>query len=694
MNSFFKELRSTVTKQLLPTGYEGFEINPSEHITPDNALWTFDNIGGSYNYFRYTGFGSCVEAYNRCPIVSAIINQQAQAFVNGRTKFFDEDGNEIKKGNKTVEKIRSLLRKPNPLQSQIAFEAQIMVYLKLFGFALVLPVKPAGFTKKEDASSLWCIPPNWLDWSATNERFDKFGGTGLKEIVVTYNGVSTIFKLDELIFIKDFTPQLISDGNALTFPQSKVFSNEMFINNIIGALESRNMLINYRGALGILSQDSGSSQFAPMAMTPEQKDDLQKDFKRYGLRRNQFQVILTSASLKWQQMGYPTKELMLMEEVEQSSVGLCASWNFPAFILGFKDATFHNMGEAEAHLYQNCTIPDAENIYGTLGDAFELIDKGIFLRKDYSHVAPLQEDKLDAAAARFALNRALEREWVNGKLTLNQWCDRLGEEPIQSSDGRGDLYYPEYVIKYGDPSKAISNNNNQQNSNNNDTGKELDLIGKKYDEKKSLFSNIFSKYDPSEPRDERGRWTDGGGNQILPNADGGVTVGNVAFSAEDMRSIEYAKEKFENGKFGLSEYRQISLQNERIANSVDWINTFGRGSTYNADKVWPDDYTKSVFHAMSSNHGAIYRADARFALNGDHKIGQVVDFNNRPYHASSNKSTVNATAGANLYTLNIHGKSLKISDTGSGQVDEYLFSGKYKIDDIDKNSKTIRLSQQ
>jgi phage portal protein BeeE len=451
MNSFFKELTSTVVKDLLPVGNElSYPINPGEYTTPDNALWTFDNIGGSYNYFRYTGFGSCVDAYNRCPIVSAIINQQAQAFVNGKTKFYDEDGNEVKDG-KTIDKVRTLLRKPNPLQSQIAFEAQIYVYLKLFGFAIVLPVKPAGFTKKYDASSLWCIPPNWLDWSASNERFDKYGGTGLKEIVVTYNGTSTIFQIDDLIFIKDFTPQLITAGNALTFPQSKVFSNEMFINNIIGALESRNMLINYRGALGILSQDAGKGQFVPLAITPDQKEDLQKDFKRYGLRRNQFQVILTGASLKWQQMGYPTKELMLMEEVEQSSIGICASWNFPPFILGFKDATFHNMNEAEKHLYENCTKPDADNIYGTFGEAFGLIDQGIFLRKDYSHVAPLQEDKLDAAAARLALNKALEAEWRNGKLTLNEWADRLGEQPIQAKDGRGDLYFPEYVAKYGDP---------------------------------------------------------------------------------------------------------------------------------------------------------------------------------------------------------------------------------------------------
>lgn len=464
MNPFFKELTSSVKKELITSDYQTVAlIDPAQYTTPDGNFWTFDNLGGSYNYFRFDGLTSCVEAYNRCPIISSIIGQQAQAFVNGKVKYYDNDGKELKNTNATVKKMIDLLRKPNPLQSWKTFEAQLYTYVKLFEFAIILPVKPFGFKNKMDASSLWNIPPNWLDWSATEERFNQLGGTGLTEIVISYNGQRTILKLEDVIIVRGFNPQLLNQGTSLTFPASRVYQNEMFINNIIGALESRNMLINYRGALGILSQDTGAGQYVPVAMLPQDKEDLQKDFQRYGLRKNQFQVILTSAALKWQQMGYPTKELMLMEEVEQSSIGLCAAWNFPPFILGFKDATFHNMNEAEKHLYTNCIWPDSDNIYEQITDGFGLSMIGVNMRKDYSHVAPLQEDKLEAAAAKLALNRALELQWKNGNITLNQWLQKLGDEPIQGADGRGDLYYPEYIAKYGLAPVAPNNAIDQAN---------------------------------------------------------------------------------------------------------------------------------------------------------------------------------------------------------------------------------------
>lgn len=450
MNLFFKELRASIKKELLPVGnFEATIIDPSLYTTPDGGAWTFDTSGGNYNYFKFTGYDSCVEAYNRCPILSAIIGQQAQAFVNGKIKFVDEDGDEIK-SHPEMTKLKKLFKRPNVIQSFKTFEAHAYSYVKLFGFAIILAVKPAGFKKRIDASSLWNIPPNWIDWTATNERFNELGGIALSQIVIYYNGFRTLLNVEDLIIIRDFTPQLADSGSALTFPQSKVNSNSMFINNIIGALESRNTLINYRGAMGILSQDTSSSQYVPLAMTDPEKEQLQKDFRQYGLRRNQWQVILTSAALKWQQMGRPTKDLMLLEEVEQSSLGLCASWNFPAFILGFKDATFHNMSEAEKHLYENCTKPDSDSFYEQFTDG---LGASINITKDFSHVAPLQEDKLEAAGSRFAMNRALEIEWKNGKITLNQWAEKLGEEKLK--DARGEMYYPEYTAQFGTAPKQL-----------------------------------------------------------------------------------------------------------------------------------------------------------------------------------------------------------------------------------------------
>ena len=145
-------------------------------------------------------------------------------------------------------------------------------------------------------------------------------------------------------------------------------------------------------------------------------------------------------------MGYATKDLMLMEEVQESSKSICDAYNFPPHLLGLLDPTFNNQAAAEKGLYQNSIIPDAENIYTHYQAAFGLTDLGLRIEKDYAHLPILQDDKKTLADARRALNQALLIEWQNGLITLNEWRIKNGEDPLP--DGRGELYFDEYKAKY------------------------------------------------------------------------------------------------------------------------------------------------------------------------------------------------------------------------------------------------------
>lgn len=425
-------------------------IDPMRYTTPDGEDgWTFQTAGnGEFRYFKYSNYKSAVKAYDICPPVSAIINRKAQAFINGKTWVLNSKGKEAE--GVQANKLRKLINNPNPLQSRRQFEAQGYIFQQIFGFNIILPIKPVGFTDPLDTAHMWNIPASWIDIEYTQEQFTKLGGVGLTEIYLNFGtrGTRIPFKVKDLIIVKDITPSFAT----LTFPGSKLMAQSMPINNIIGAYESRNVLINYRGALGILSQDPGKGQYIPTAMNPDEKLDLQKDFRRYGLRAKQFQVIMTTASLKWQSMGYPTKDLMLMEEVEESTVAVCAGLNFPPFILGLRDTTFNNMEQAEKSLYTNAIIPDAESYYEQLTAYFNLIEYNLRFDKDFSHIPALQPDRKTLADARKAMNEALEIEWRNGMITLDEWRKKNDEDPIP--DGRGKLYFPEYVAKYGDPKKT------------------------------------------------------------------------------------------------------------------------------------------------------------------------------------------------------------------------------------------------
>jgi hypothetical protein len=432
-----QEFKSVVKSWL---GYEVTYIDPAQHRTPDGEPWWLDTSGGSNYYFKYANYASAVDAYNRCPPVSAIINRKAQAYINGWTWVLNSRGKEAQ--GSEASKMRNLLNKPNPLQSRKQFEAQGYIYQQLFGFNIILPIKPAGFPNI-DATSLWNIPASWIDFDATREMFTRKGGVALEDVVLTFNQVKVTLAIKELIIIKDFTPSF----SALIFPGSKLQAMSMPINNIVGAYESSNTIIRFRGPQGILTSEPSSGQFVNIPMAPDEKDQLQQDFRRYGLMKSQMQAIITTAAVKWQAIGSNMRDLMLHEEIRESTLAICNGLNFPPFLLGLADTTYNNMTEAGKGLYQNSIIPDAEMIFEQWTSAFGLIDMNLRLDKDFARVPVLQNDKKTMAEARGALNNALVTEWENGLITLNEWRIKNDEDPLP--DDRGNLYIDEYKKKYG-----------------------------------------------------------------------------------------------------------------------------------------------------------------------------------------------------------------------------------------------------
>jgi hypothetical protein len=441
----FKDKLNSVVKSLWSPWQATDEILPAP-VPLDPATYRtgtplFEIAGGDFFNYQYQGHDSAVDAYQRCPPLSAIINRKAQAFVNGRTFVMNTQGKESQSAD--AAKMRNLLNSPNLLQSGMQFEAQGYIYEQLFGFNIILPIKPVGFKDNIDASSLWNIPACWIDFKATQEIFHRSGGVGLQEIAFNFNGIRTIIPVADLIIIRDFTPSF----STLTFPGSKLQALQKPINNIIGAYDSRNTLMNYRGALGILSRDTGGGQYEPMGIGEDEKAQLQADFKKYGLRSRQWHVIITQAQLKWQQMGYPTKDLLLMEEVTESTRALCAGMNFPPFILGLADTTYNNMNAAEKGLYINATMPDAANYYDQVSTAFGLRAKNLSISKDFDHIPVLQDDALAAGQSRKVMNDAMKIEWDNNTCTLNEWRAMNNQDPL--TDGRGDLYKYQYREQYG-----------------------------------------------------------------------------------------------------------------------------------------------------------------------------------------------------------------------------------------------------
>jgi hypothetical protein len=154
-------------------------------------------------HFTFNGHQSSMKAYEGCPPVLAIINRMAQAYINGRTWILDTENKEAT--SKEAQKIRRLMKRPNPLQSWKQFEAQAYIYKKLFGFTIILPIKPFGFPNIE-ATALWNIPPFMVDIEETKKLFYEDEAKGIiNKIVLNYKGTQAILQADDVYMMKEFT---------------------------------------------------------------------------------------------------------------------------------------------------------------------------------------------------------------------------------------------------------------------------------------------------------------------------------------------------------------------------------------------------------------------------------------------------------------------------------------------------------
>lgn len=427
-------IKSAYDQIVNPATYRGGGAGLNTLGYQDNSMWMFGSDGEPDRLFTYTDKYSSLKAYTSCPPVSAIINKKAQAFVNGQTWITNVGGkaNGKESTSPVAVKIRNLLTNPNKLQSGKQFEAQAYSLINLYGYCVVLAMKPFGY-EKSDATSLWILP-NWLlDVYQSREVYYQDEAEPIAKITFTYGGSIVNLPLDDIIILKDFTPCLTSPS----LPSNRIEPLAYPINNVIGAYESRNVLINKRGPTGFLTQETNPLGNIPMS--PKEKDEMQREFKQYGLRKGQIQVILGAAALKWQKIGFNVNELGLFEEVAESGIAICNGLSFPPFLLGLSDTTFNNQKEASRGLYQETIIPESQSIYEQWNTAFETKKYNIVITKDYSHVAALQEDRLLKAQSRKMTDEALEKEFKNNVITLNMWLIELDYDP--RTDGYGDMYY-------------------------------------------------------------------------------------------------------------------------------------------------------------------------------------------------------------------------------------------------------------
>lgn len=375
-----------------------------------------------------------LDCYMENPIVQAIINIKAEAFANIKFSVKDLKSGEIlplEEYTSDKGKLQSLLSSPNPLQSTYEWLKQHKVNREVFGNGYVHASVPIGYETRRftyrDINVMnnlppYCVTPvltgKWLDATEKGEiikeyRLEKQNGNH------TALPVSTVMHTNNVNILhnENFT-QGVSELVALAAP----------ITNIDKAFESRNVLIRKRGALGAWTSDKKDEAMGSVPLRDEEKEQVQEDFKKYGLLDDQWQQIITSHPLKWQSTAMKVKDLMLFEEIEADAIAVANSFGVPELLAKYylKGSTFNNLDASEKRLYDSTIIPESKDFMVALNNFLNTKEHGIELLGTYDHLHILQENKKEEADTKKTNQETALSAFKIGAINYNQYLSSIG----------------------------------------------------------------------------------------------------------------------------------------------------------------------------------------------------------------------------------------------------------------------------
>lgn len=322
--------------------------------------------------------------FDTVPQINQVVRKKSAMFANMVIKLVDAEGNEV-----VDEQLYRLLENPNAMQSQNEFLKQYLEQKDIYG---------NQFTYKSQASALstypnllWNISPANIQPELTGKIYDQLTPDG---IIAQYKLLNTTetrrFAPNEIMWtrIADLDNPLvgISPLKSLRYP----------ITNTKYAYDYFNVISNEKGAVGILANKSKDAM-GNIPLTKEEREKLEKQYKdNYGLGndssgREKNRVILTESDMSWTPMSYPTKDLLLQEQIDANFLTIIDHFGLNVNIFSSKNQTYENVRNALIQCYQDTIMVEADQYCQSLSK-FLGIPEGMKLIADYSHLSIFAKD--------------------------------------------------------------------------------------------------------------------------------------------------------------------------------------------------------------------------------------------------------------------------------------------------------------
>lgn len=374
----------------------------------NNGIFYNQLMGGLDSNPDWIDISNVGSVYECIPHVQTVINRKAAMFSNMRFIAVDVRSGEIATTKEAVETLKRL-RQPNPLQSQQHWLIQLKIYEQLFGSSFSHKVQGK---KGSLPLAIWNLPSPLMQVNLTGKIYNQ---TELDEIIKNYelsqsNGSKLEFPSEEIIH--SIVPSIANPIKG----ECKIKALQKPISNIQGSLQFRNVLITQKGALGILSGDS-KDQAGPMPLNQKTREQIEKQHREmYGIGDGQSKLLLSETPVKWTPLTFPTKDLMLFEEITQDFEMIIDSFGMNEHQFAKAEgSTFENLKEGDKLCYQNTIIPEANNFAQLMTDTLETEDKGFVLQASFEHVPVLQKSLTDKATATAQIVEAVVKLYGIGK---------------------------------------------------------------------------------------------------------------------------------------------------------------------------------------------------------------------------------------------------------------------------------------
>jgi HK97 family phage portal protein len=233
---------------------------------------------------------------------------------------------------------------PNPLDTEKTLKEQFLGYLLITGNAFMYAGTPGkASVNATKPTELWCLPSPAV----------KIIPGSSKEPVAGYIIEGTTKRYDpwQIAHCKYFNPSTQYEQSKMLYGLSPLVAARGVINQADASDFAQGMLYKNMGPRGILAGDKDNN------LTDEQAVQIRDRFKQnYMGLENAGEIIVTSANLRWQEIGLSPVDLNLIEADKNYLEKLAAIYRYPKEIITGSE-NVASQGVSDKQVITKCVLP-------------------------------------------------------------------------------------------------------------------------------------------------------------------------------------------------------------------------------------------------------------------------------------------------------------------------------------------------